>query len=168
MTNITENSGLCGLAGIQPLFFFFISRFLPPVPTRSPLLMYTPGSAPTPVLVCFETPRYGNWAGVGSASVPGSTVYAKRAATAAVQHIRGGNSFDSSKVAVEAAMTGQLSGRGGSLPGQNAPASRAWPTSRLASGAAVAAGKAAVQASVKAGIGARGARDGDDERVMAA
>ncbi|CAN0363974.1 unnamed protein product, partial [Laminaria digitata] len=76
---------------------------------------------------------YGNWAGVGSASVPGSTVYAKRAATAAVQHIRGGNSFDSSKVAVEAAMTGQLSGQ---MSGQNAPASRAWPTSRRASGAA--------------------------------
>ena len=100
-------------------------------------------------------------------------MYAKRAATAAVQHIRGGNSFDSSKVAVEAAMTGQLLGCGSSLSEQYEPASRAWPTSRRASAmaAASAVGAASLHSSVKAGVGtaaAVGGRNGEDERVMAA
>eukprot|EP00904_Undaria_pinnatifida_P007000 jgi/Undpi1/342/HiC_scaffold_1.g00338.m1 len=114
---------------------------------------------------------YGNWAGVGSGSIPGSTVYAKRAATAAVQYIRGGNSFDSSKVAVEAAMTGQLSGRGSSSMSEPYSAnSRAWPTWRRASVASSATGVGAGVATVGVGAGTALAPSGvvEDERVMAA
>ncbi|CAN0453878.1 unnamed protein product, partial [Ectocarpus sp. 12 AP-2014] len=80
---------------------------------------------------------YGNWAGVGSGSIPGSTVYAKRAAAAAVHHLLGGNSYDSSRVAVEAARTGAFlrspssslwrGGGGGPSSHSNGSGSRSWP-----------------------------------------
>lgn len=73
--------------------------------------------------------RYGNWAGVGSGSIPGSTVYAKRAAMAAVQHLRGGNTYDASRVAVEAAYARPSFPLNGSPP-MNAPSRSIWPTSR--------------------------------------
>lgn len=41
----------------------------------------------------FSKSSYGNWAGVGSGSIPGAAFYAKRAATAAVNHLRGRNAY---------------------------------------------------------------------------
>ncbi|CAN0092796.1 unnamed protein product [Ectocarpus sp. 6 AP-2014] len=86
---------------------------------------------------------YGNWAGVGSGSIPGSTVYAKRAAAAAVHHLLGGNSYDSSRVAVEAASTGAFSpspspslwggSGGGPSSGSSGSGSRCWPSEGRAS-----------------------------------
>lgn len=151
-------------------FFFFFTLASSPDPAHDPLSYPFLCPAPPTAFVSLDF-RYGNWAGVGSGSIPGSTVYAKRAATAAVQYIRGGNSFDSSKVAVEAAMTGQLSGRGSSSMSEPYSAnSRAWPTWRRASVASSATGVGAGVATVGVGAGTALAPSGvvADERVMAA
>lgn len=88
---------------------------------------------PPPSLLLNRCPRYGNWAGVGSGSIPGSTVYAKRAAAKAVQHLRGGNSYDASRIAVEAAMTSPSSMSIGGVSNGSSSSSRGWPTAGRAS-----------------------------------
>eukprot|EP00903_Cladosiphon_okamuranus_P016261 g14997.t2 len=114
---------------------------------------------------------YGNWAGVGSGSIPGSTVYAKRAAAKAVEHLRGGNSYDASRIAMEAAMTSSSSMSVGT--GSGSRINRAWPTAGRASVRATAASTLSGAphppvASVAKYGGADGGRPEDESRVSVA
>lgn len=87
---------------------------------------------------------------MGSGSVPGATMYAKRAAAAAVQHLRGGASYDSSTAAIEATM--------GSLPFGGSPVgSRAWPTAGRTTAATMSSRPAAAAVVGSAGVDASGA-----------
>ncbi|CAM9256285.1 unnamed protein product, partial [Hapterophycus canaliculatus] len=107
---------------------------------------------------------YGNWAGVGSGSIPGSTVYAKRAAAAAVQHLLSGSSsaYNTSKTrSAEAVATAGLTGRfpsgawasgsrgsgGGGGGGGGRAGAASWPTAGRTSARAAAGVAAAATAS---------------------